>query len=141
MHVLASETRKLSCMPRAAKPFFIPVVHSPLGSWDTWQHWSSSLGEEDSGAMGQVEVPEPTSAGKGAPKLRDTWQRWSPPQQGGEVRGYGTRGSVRAHLSREARCRATGHVIAPEPTSTGGEVQSYRVCGSTWMHNLLLVLT
>jgi hypothetical protein len=27
----ALETRKPSCVPRAAKPFFIPVVHSPPG--------------------------------------------------------------------------------------------------------------
>jgi hypothetical protein len=26
------ETREPSCVPRAAKPFFIPVVHSPLGA-------------------------------------------------------------------------------------------------------------
>jgi hypothetical protein len=26
------ETRESSCVPRVAKPFFIPVVHSPLGA-------------------------------------------------------------------------------------------------------------
>jgi hypothetical protein len=28
----AVETREPSCMPRAAKPFFTPVVHSLLGA-------------------------------------------------------------------------------------------------------------
>jgi hypothetical protein len=47
------------------------------------------------------------------------WQRWSSPQQGGEVRGHGTRDSVGAHLSTEARSGAAGHVVASEPTSVG----------------------
>jgi hypothetical protein len=32
MHERALETRKPSCVPRAAKPFFIHVVHSPPGA-------------------------------------------------------------------------------------------------------------
>jgi hypothetical protein len=48
---------------------------------------------------------------------RDTWQRRSPTQSGGEVRSHRTHGSVRAHLNREARSRAIGHVAASEPTS------------------------
>jgi hypothetical protein len=28
-----------------------------------------------------------------------------------------TRGSTRAHLSKEVRSRAAGHMVAPEPTS------------------------
>jgi hypothetical protein len=31
-HKRALETREPSCMSRAAKPFFIPVVHSPPGA-------------------------------------------------------------------------------------------------------------
>jgi hypothetical protein len=31
----ALDTCKPSCVPRAARPFFIPVVHSPLGPWGT----------------------------------------------------------------------------------------------------------
>jgi hypothetical protein len=30
MYERALETREPSCVPRAAKPFFIPVVHNPL---------------------------------------------------------------------------------------------------------------
>jgi hypothetical protein len=32
----ALKTCESSCVPRAARPFFIPVVHSPLGPWGTW---------------------------------------------------------------------------------------------------------
>jgi hypothetical protein len=67
--------------------------------------------------MGHVEASEPTSAGKRGPELRDTWQRRSAPQQGGEVQRHMTRGSAGAHLDRETRSRAAGHVAALEPTS------------------------
>jgi hypothetical protein len=36
MHERALKTREPSCVPRVAKPFFIPVVHSPPGPTDTW---------------------------------------------------------------------------------------------------------
>jgi hypothetical protein len=69
--------------------------------------------------MGHVEALEPTSTGKRGPELRDTWQRQSSSQQGGEVRGRETRGNAGAHLDREARSEVAGHVAAPEPTSAG----------------------
>jgi hypothetical protein len=66
-----------------------------------------------------VAASEPTSLGRRGPELRNTWQRRSPPQQGGEVRSYGPRGSTRAHLNKEVRSGAAGHVAAPKPTSAG----------------------
>jgi hypothetical protein len=39
--------------------------------------------------------------------------------QEGRVWIHGTRGSVGAHLGREVRSEAVGHVVAPEPTSAG----------------------
>jgi hypothetical protein len=45
-------------------------------------------------------APEPTSAGRRGPELRNTWQRRSSPL-------------------REAEPGAMGHVAAPEPTSAG----------------------
>jgi hypothetical protein len=80
-----------SCVPGAARPFFIPVVHNPL---------------EAVGRRGRCHVaaPEPTStggevrsggtrgsaeallSGRQSPEPWDTWQRRSPPRQGGEVR-------------------------------------------------------
>jgi hypothetical protein len=86
---------------------------------NTWQRWSSPLGEAEPGAMGHVVAPEPTSTGRRGPKLRYAWERRSSTQQGDEARGHGARGSTGAHLSKEVRSGATGHVAAPEPTSTG----------------------
>jgi hypothetical protein len=60
----ALDTCEPSCVPEAARPFFIPVVHSPLE------------------AVGYVAAPELSSWGGDA---RATWQRRSPPRQGGEV--------------------------------------------------------
>jgi hypothetical protein len=61
----ALDTCEPSCVPGAAKPFFIPVVHSPLG------------------AVGYVAAPELSSRGG---ETGATWQRRSPPRQEGEVR-------------------------------------------------------
>jgi hypothetical protein len=55
----ALNTCEPSCVPGAARSFFIPVVHSPLG------------------AVGYVAAPEPSSRGGEA---RVTWQRRSPPR-------------------------------------------------------------
>jgi hypothetical protein len=74
--------------------------------------------EAESGAMEHVKAPEPTSAGKRGPELRDTWQRRSSPQQGDEVQSRGTHGSDGADLDKEARFSAVRHVPAPDPTST-----------------------
>jgi hypothetical protein len=80
MHERAVETREPTCVPRAAKIFFIRVVHSP------------------SGAVEHVVAPEL-------------------PSQVGRARSRGTRGSTGAHLIKEARSRAEGHMAAPELTS------------------------
>jgi hypothetical protein len=42
-HDRALDTCEPRCVPGAARPFFIPVVHSPLGLWGTWQRQSSPL--------------------------------------------------------------------------------------------------
>jgi hypothetical protein len=51
--------------------------------------------------------------------LRNTWWRRSSTQQGDEVQGHEPRDSTRAYLNKEVRSRAAGHVVAPEPSSTG----------------------
>jgi hypothetical protein len=61
----ALDTCEHSCVPGAARSFFIPVVHSPLG------------------AMGYVAVLN-LSSQEG--EARAMWQRRSPPRQRGEVR-------------------------------------------------------
>jgi hypothetical protein len=61
----ALNTCEPSCVPGAARPFLIPVVHSPLG------------------AVGYVAAPELSSRGG---EVGATWQRRrSPPRQGGDV--------------------------------------------------------
>jgi hypothetical protein len=52
-------------------------------------------------------------------ELWDAWQCQSPPPQGGGVRCRGTHGSTGALLSREARPKAIGHVIASETSWAG----------------------
>jgi hypothetical protein len=65
------KTRKLSCVPRAVKHFFIIVVHNPPGPWDMWQQQSSPAREAEPGAIGHVEAPESTLAGKRGSELRN----------------------------------------------------------------------
>jgi hypothetical protein len=66
-----------------------------------------------------VAAPKRTSTRRRNPGPWDTWEHRSSSHQGGEVRGHKTCSSVRAHLSKEARSEAMGHMVAPEPTSAG----------------------
>jgi hypothetical protein len=61
----ALDTCEPSCVPGAASPFFILVVHNPLGG------------------VGYVAAPELSSRGEEPGVM---WQRRSPPRQGGKVR-------------------------------------------------------
>jgi hypothetical protein len=47
------------------------------------------------------------------------WQRRSSTQQGDKVLCHGPRGSIGAHLSKEVRSGAVGHVMTPKPTFAG----------------------
>jgi hypothetical protein len=85
----------------------------------TWQCRSSPLREAEPGAMGHVVAPEPTSAGRRGLELRNAWWRQRSIQQGDESQGHGPRGNTGAHLNKEVRYRAAGHVAAPKPTSAG----------------------
>jgi hypothetical protein len=95
-----------------------------------------------------VVAPEPTSAGRRGPELRNTWQRQSSPlgepEPGamGHVavpeptsvgrRGPELRSGVGAELSKETRPGSTGHVAAPELTSghvAAPELTSAGRCG------------
>jgi hypothetical protein len=81
LHERSLKIREPSCVPSAAKPFFIPVVHIPPGGrgtrgnigapllgrqspelWDKLQHWSSPLRKAEPGAAGHVIGPKLTSA-------------------------------------------------------------------------------
>jgi hypothetical protein len=123
--------RDPSCVPRAAKPFFIPVVHSPPGvvghvvavELPSQEGRARSRGthgttgahlvkEARSRAEGHGTTPELTLARRRGPGLWDTWQCWSSPQHGGEVRGRGTRGGTGAYSCREVSSEATTYVVA-----------------------------
>jgi hypothetical protein len=64
-HDHALDTCELSCVLGAVRPFFILVVHNPLGTVGYVAALELSSREGEAGA---------------------TWQRQSPPRQGGEVR-------------------------------------------------------
>jgi hypothetical protein len=93
----ALKTYEPSCVPGAARPFFIPVVHSPLGAvgYVTAPELSSrkdrarSHGTHDStgahlGRKVRSEAEEHVAAPEGS-EPQDMWQHRSPPRQGGEV--------------------------------------------------------
>jgi hypothetical protein len=81
-----------------------------------WQRRSSPLEEAELRVIEHVTALEPTSIGRRGSELRNTWQRQSSTQQGGEAQGHRPLGSTGAHLSKEVRSEAAGHVAAPEPT-------------------------
>jgi hypothetical protein len=119
MHERAMEICEPSCVPRTAKPFFIPMVHSPSGAVGhvAVPELPSQEGRAPSrGTRGSIRAP---LSGRQSPKPWDTWQHGSSPRQGGKYRSRETRGSAGAHLSKEVRSRAAGHMVAPEPTSAG----------------------
>jgi hypothetical protein len=88
-------------VPGAARPFFIPVVHSPLGK--------VRLGPRGSaGAHLSREARSRAEEHMAAPELSS---------RGGRARSHGTRGTAGAHLDREASSGAEEHVAAPELNS------------------------
>jgi hypothetical protein len=119
MHERVLKTREPSSVPRAAKPFFISVVHIPSGV--VGHVAASKLPSQEGRASSRR-----TCGSTRAPLSRrqssepwDTWQRRSSPQQGGEVRGRGTRDGTGAHLTKKVRSGAVGYVAVSEPTSAG----------------------
>jgi hypothetical protein len=113
-HDHALDTCEPSCMLGAARPFFIPVVHNPLGSWGTWQHRSPPLGEVRPRPRGRArahlnrEVRSGAKEHVAAPEL-SSW--------GGRARSHGTRGNAGDQLGRETRSRDEEHVAALELNS------------------------
>jgi hypothetical protein len=81
---LSVHEHNTSCMVRAAKPFFIPMSHSPLRA-DMWRHRSPLL-EVKSGVVRRVVASELSLAGERGPEPGGggTCRHRSPPLQGGE---------------------------------------------------------
>jgi hypothetical protein len=141
MHECTIKTRESSYVPRQLSLSLFLWSTARRGTWDTWKHRTSPLRKAEPRVMGHVAAPEL-------------------PSQEGRARSHGTHGSTGAHLVKEVRSRAKGHMAASELTSVrrrclgpwdtwrhrssplqGYVVRSYRLCGRAWMHALLLVLT
>jgi hypothetical protein len=75
--------------------FMWSTTHREL--WDTWQHRSSPLRKAEPQAVGHVAAPEL-------------------PSQEGRARSHRIRGSTGAHLIKDTRSEAEGHVAALELT-------------------------
>jgi hypothetical protein len=146
------ETREHMCVPRAAKSFFIPGVHSPPGavghvaapelpsqearalSSGTCGSTGAHLRKESmSGATRLVAAPELFSARRRGLGLRNTWWCWSTPLQGGEVQSCGNTWQRRSSAQQRGEVRERG-------THGGTEAHLYSLRGSVWIHALLLVL-
>jgi hypothetical protein len=120
------DTCEPSCVPGAARPFFIPMVHNPLGSWGTWQHQSSPLREMRPGPRGSAGAHLGREARSGAE------EHVAAPElsfQGGRAQSHGTRGSTGAQLDRETRSEVEEHVTALELNSVKRRVPGPR---DTW---------
>jgi hypothetical protein len=92
------------------------MVHSPLGSWGTWQHRNSPLGEARPGPRGSAGAHLIREARSGAKEHVVALQLSS---RGGKAQSHRTRANTGAHLGKEVRSGVAGHVAAPEPTSAG----------------------
>jgi hypothetical protein len=108
-HDRALDTCEPSYMPGAVRPFFILVVHNPLGSWSTWQYRSSPIGEARPGPCGSVVAHLGTETRFRAEEHVAASELSS---QEGRARSHVTRGSVGAHLGREVRSGAEERVAA-----------------------------
>jgi hypothetical protein len=93
-------------MRMRTEPCYMPVAAKPLSimAYDPWR------------VMGCMSAPEPSGVERQDLKPCDMWRHRSPPPRYGKVQSYETRGSARAHLSREVRSGAMGHAVVPEPT-------------------------
>jgi hypothetical protein len=102
-------------VPRAAKHFFILVVHSPpraVGHMAAPELPSQEGRAPSHGTHGNTRA---LLSGRQSPKPWDTWQHRSSPL-------------------RKAEPRAMGHVVAPKLPSQEGRARSRRTRGSTEAH-------
>jgi hypothetical protein len=81
----ALDTCEPICVPEAARPFFIPMVHT---RWGRGVRGSTGALLSRRRGRGHVAALEPTSTGRRGPELKNTWQCRSSTQQGGEARGH-----------------------------------------------------
>jgi hypothetical protein len=127
-HECSLEICEPSCVLREAKPFFIPVVHSPLRvmGYIAAPKLSSRGGRARShGTCGSGRAHLGREARSGAK------ERVAAPELNSSRRGLGPRGSTGAHLDSNARSGAEEHVAAPELNSARRRGPGPR---DTWQH-------
>jgi hypothetical protein len=110
----ALNTCEPSCVPGAARPFFIPMVHSPLSVVGYVVAPELSSRGAKSGPRGSVETHLGRETRSGA-KEHVTASELS--FRGGRAQSHETHGSAEAHLDKEMRCGAEKYVTAPELNS------------------------
>jgi hypothetical protein len=133
------ETCEPSCVPEAARPFFIPTVHNPLGAvgYVTTSELSSRGGRGRShGTRGSAGAHLDREARSGAEE-----HVAAPELNSARRRDLGPCGNTGAHLDRKVRSGLQDTWRHRSSPRYGGEVQSYMICSSVWMHVILLVLT
>jgi hypothetical protein len=107
----ALDTYEPSCVPGAGRPSLFVWSTSHWGSWGTWQHRNSPLGEARPGPRGSVGAHLGREARFGAEEHVTSLEHSS---REGRAQSHGTRDSAGAHLGRKARSGAEEHVAAPE---------------------------
>jgi hypothetical protein len=71
-HECALETHEPTYVPRAAKPFFIPIVYSPPGAVGHVAALEFPLRKVEPRAVGHMAAPDLTSSWRQGLELRDT---------------------------------------------------------------------
>jgi hypothetical protein len=112
----ALDTCEPSCVPGTAQPFFISVVHSPLGAvgYVAAAELSSPLGEARPRPRGSAGAHLDREVRSGAEEHVAALELSS---REGRAQSHGARGSAGAYLGREARSGAEKRVAAPKLNS------------------------
>jgi hypothetical protein len=152
-------SQKIRTLPEGY--LFTLIARRPLGLQDTRggpgaaPRWAAGAG-----AAGHVAAPELPRSGQRELEPQDTWRFRICLGLGSGSWSRRARGGPGAAPGWAAGAGAAGHVAASElpravqqepelqdtwrhrsPPQQGGEAQSYSLCGSAWIHGLLLALT
>jgi hypothetical protein len=114
-HDRAFDTYEPSCVPGTARPFFIHVVHSPLGAVGyrialDLSSWGGEVGAMFLSAGAHLDREARSGAEKHVAASELSSQR-------GRARSHGTRGSAGAHFDREVRFGVEKYVTTLELNS------------------------
>jgi hypothetical protein len=128
--MLWTHTSPAACLGQVGLSSFLWST-ARWGSWGTWQHRSSPLGEVRPGPRGSAGAHLGREARSGAEEHVAAPEFSS---QGDTTRSHGTRGNTGSHLDREARSRAKECVAALELNSASRRGSGHGPHGSTGAH-------